>query len=358
MVNIDPPEDLPSHWHTDFRSLYRECIQERYEEFDEDQYRERLEDHIKKEKEHRKLLNLSVFPFTNDPSPLGYKFIRADPLEELGVKNFDFLLWDFDGQAIFGEAKANIFQGAESLVNEVSDQIAVVEENLDYIVENYLGAEPKNIDFVLATFASDADDITRKIISLEEEIVTWGIHQMDKRISVNTILPRSSEIPEGEDIDDVRLRIMHSQHKLNSTLENAKTRGGSFDVFVESHPVAKYRALITAQYSERGYCFVNREDIEDIVEDDLFYLSEDRRDEVVEEVVQGAWDIGFIREYDDTDADFKLVSRYTNSTGLEKTLERKWIKSQIEEEIQGLKDECRKRATKVIGRQTAIDDFN
>lgn len=201
MVNIDPPDNLPDHWH-------KECITRKYNSFNEEQYRARLRDQIQKEKEHRRLLNLCVFPFTSDPSPSEFKFVRADPLTEIDEPNFDFLLWDFNGQAIFGEAKANIQQGANSLVNECQEQIDAVERNRDYIVENYLGEEPRHIEYVMTIFSSDADEITRSVIKKGVEVVTWAVHQMDKQVSVNTVFPE--RIPDDEGLEEARRRILHS----------------------------------------------------------------------------------------------------------------------------------------------------
>jgi len=366
MVNIEPPDDLPDHWHTDFRAAYRECIQARYEEFDQEAYVDGLQDHIQKQKEHRKLVNLCVFPFTNDPSPADFKFVRADPLAELnqgldedeeGVTNFDFMLWDFDGQAIFGEAKANVRQGAESLLNDVEDQIDDVEENLDYVVDNYIGVEPDHIDYVLATFASDANDITRAAISGGFEIITWSVHQMEKKISVNTVLPGEDDIPEEEDNDDVRLRIMHSNQQLNESLENVETREGSFNVFPESHPVTKLRALIAAKINDEGYCFVNVAEVVDIVDNELLYLDREECREVVEDIIGLGKNIGFLKEYEDHDGDYKIKSRYTNSEGLSQTLEKKWCQYRVEQTVAGFQEYCRQLAAEQVDQQAQLSDF-
>ena len=366
MVNVEPPDGLPDHWHTEFRSRYRDCITEQYAAFDEEEYVANLEADIKQQRAHRKLVNLCVFPFTNEPSPAEFKFVRADPLAELnedlaedeeGVENFDFMLWDFQGQAIFGEAKANIRQGAESLLNDVEDQIEDVEDHLDYIVDNYIGKEPRHIDYVLATFATDANDVTRKAISGGYEVITWAVHRMGKNITVNTVLPRSDEVPPGEDNDDVRRRIKHSQHRLNATLENVDTREGSFNAFPESHPVTKLRALISAKINDDGWCFVDVDDVVDVVDQDLLYLDEADCREIAENIVTLGQDIDFLREYDDHEADYKLKSRYTDSDGLYKTLENKWCQYRVERTIEGYKRYCIQLAREEIGQQAQLTDY-
>ncbi|TKX84167.1 hypothetical protein EXE43_20370, partial [Halorubrum sp. SS5] len=243
-MSIDPPDSVPEHWHDEFADRYLEIRKERLEQYHEEEQRDRIERSLKKEQEHRKLLNMCIFPFSSSPSPSDFRFLRADPLEEKGLPNFDFLLWDFEGQAIFGEAKANIAQGPVSLLNEVREQRQVVEDNMEYIVEKYLGEEPRHVEYVLATFAGDADQITRKAISESRDVVTWAIHQMEKSISVNTVLPSENDIPDGESLDDVNLRIKHSKRELNSTLSRAKSTEGSFNLFPESDPVTKLRTII------------------------------------------------------------------------------------------------------------------
>lgn len=367
MVNIDPPEDLPDHWHTDFRSHYLECIQERYNEFDEGTYIERLKEDILKQKEHRKLVNLCVFPFNNEPSPAGFKFVRADPLAELnedleegeeGVSNFDFMLWDFDGHAIFGEAKANINQGAESLLNDVQDQIDVVEEYMeDYIVGNYIGVEPDTVEYVLATYAGDANDITLASIRGGYKVINWSVHQMGKNISVNTELPPKDDIPNDEDNDDVRDRILHSKQALNNALERADTREGSFNVFPESHPVSKLRAITTAKIKEDGYCFVNVDDLVDVIDGEMLYLDQSECKEVAEDIIDLGKRIDFLTDYEDHPSDFKIKSRYTNDEGLMETLERKWRQYRVERTIQGYQEYCYRLAAEKLDEQTQLGDF-
>lgn len=355
MVNIDPPDELAEHWTQEFRSVYRQCIREKNADFDEDQQADRLQDYIQKEREHRKLLNLCVFPFTATPSPSDFKFVRADPLTELDLPNFDFLLWNFDGQAIFGEVKANVRQGPISLINEVEEQIEVVEDNEEYIIENYLGEELRNIEYVLATYSSDAREITQKVISEGADIVTWSVHQMDKRISVNTEFPE--EIPDDEELEEARRRILHSKHELNGTLEEARTAEGSFNVFPNSDPVTKLRTLVTARINDEGFCFVNTDEVRSAVCEDLFYYDEGKAEEFADEIIELGQEIDFLKEYDDHEADYKLKSRYTNSKGLETTIERKWIQHQIEQGIQQYQEDCYQYATERDGAQKQLGDF-
>lgn len=367
MVNIDPPEGLPDHWNTDFRSYYLECIQKRYDEYNEGTHLDALEDNIRRQKEHRKLVNLCVFPFNNKPSPAEFKFVRADPLAELdeelegvdeSVSNFDFMLWDFDGHAIFGEAKASTSQGAESLLNDVQEQIDLVNEYMDdYIVGNYIGVEPDTTEYVIATYAGDAGDMTLAAIRGGFEIITWSVHQMEKNISVNTELPAEADMPDDEDNDDVRERILHSKQALNNALGRADTRDGSFNVFPESHPVSKLRALTTAKLKEDGFCFVNLDDLVNIIDDEMFYLDRPECREVAEDIIDLGKRIDFLTNYEDHPSDYKIKSRYTNDKGLSETLKRKWKQYRVEQKIAGYQEYCYRLAAEKMDEQTQLGDF-
>jgi hypothetical protein len=362
MTNVEPPDEIPPNWRTEFRGRYGQCVEKRiqtFEEEDEGSYRDDLDDGIGEEKRHRELTNLCIFPFV-EFQPLDYEFIRADPLEELGVPNFDFLLFDFDGHAIFGEVKASVGEGyASNYVQDVIDQREEVEEHEEYIVENYVGQPIRNPEFVLAVFAKDADAITREVISRRENIVTWRVHQMEKEIRINTTLPEPEDWT--EDPDELYQLLKHDHAELNSTLPKYGSSTECFDLFIESHPVTELRTLITARHKERGHSYVNRDALQETIEDSLFYLDEDRRREIEEDIITLAMDINYLREWEKEEGDFKLVSRYTHSDGLEKTLKRKWIDYKVGERKDEIRQECRETITQDIlsqaKPQTKLTDF-
>jgi len=180
---------------------------------------------------------------------------------------------------------------------------------------------------------------------------------MEKKISVNTVLPGEDDIPGGEDNDDVRLRIMHSNQQLNESLENVETREGSFNVFPESHPVTKLRALIAAKINDEGYCFVNVAEVVDIVDNELLYLDREECREVVEDIIGLGKNIGFLKEYEDHDGDYKIKSRYTNSEGLSQTLEKKWCQYRVEQTVAGFQEYCRQLAAEQVDQQAQLSDF-
>jgi len=104
MTNVDPPDSVPEGQETKFRGLYGKCIEHKLRRFPEQSKRESLREEIDTQRQHRKLISYSIFPFA-EGNPAGYKFIRSEPLEELGVPNFDFLLWNLNGSVIFGSSR-------------------------------------------------------------------------------------------------------------------------------------------------------------------------------------------------------------------------------------------------------------
>lgn len=361
---IEPPEELPEHWHSEFRGQYRKCIIPKFKNFNEQERRDDLRDEIRKQASHRELVNLCVFPFSQQSEPPGgYHLVKLDPLEECGVKNFDFLLHDLDGHIILGEAKAHVPQQVDRLINEVIEERAVVKEHKQYIEENYLGTEIIHQDHVLACFSNRSDEITRKILGMGENIVTWKIDPTHDALSINESLP--SEVPEHVEDDSLedafetlRQQIQHAMPRLNSSLSQATTSKGAFDIFPRSGFPDRLRTIITASRSEGRYVFLNRVDIREVVQADFINERAGMIDEFVNEIIEEAKSIGFLEEWDDERAQLKVVSRYTESDGLEETMKKKWIDSRIKAAKDELRAECEEQATREVGRQTQIGDFD
>jgi hypothetical protein len=203
---------------------------------------------------------------------------------------------------------------------------------------------------VLAVFAPDADDITQQIISERANIVTWGLHQMDKKISVNTALPTPDDWTDNP--EEIYSLLRHEHTDLNSELPRYSSSTECFDLFPNSHPVTKMRSLITARHKEGGQCFVNDGDLWGTIQESLFYLSDERKRETKENVIESATSIEFLREAESEEKDYKIVSRYTHSDGLEKTLERKWIDSKVAERKDQIRQHCRETILDAILSET------
>jgi hypothetical protein len=358
MVNIEPPSDLPDHHTSEFRSAYRECIIPKNENFDRGEYKRDLENFIDREREHRRLINFCVFPFV-ESSPEGYQFVRADPLEECEVENFDFLLHDLEGKVIFGEAKATLPTNVDTEINDILHQRETVEEFQDYIEENYLGREMEFAEYVLATYDNYATTASRKMLARGEDVKVWGVNRAEKELNLKKSLP--SETPDnisGDDpIAELSRLAQHSIGRLNSELENRETATGAVSVLPESADIDQLR-VITRAYSARGRdTFINCSDIRCEIKEGARNYEAERIDEITNELIELGEDIGLLRDWEDGPADYRVVSQYTSRKGIEKTLKKKWKEYRADEKYGKMQKACRRYAREKVGEQSRLEDW-
>lgn len=358
MVNIDPPSDLPDHHTSEFRGAYRECIIPKNENFDREGYKTDLENFIDQEREHRRLVNFCVFPFV-ESAPEGYQFVRADPLEECDVENFDFLLHDLEGKVIFGEAKASLPTNVDSEINDILDQREIVEEFQDHIEENYLGREMEFAEYVLATYDNYATAASRKMLARGEDVKVWGVNRTEKELNLKKSLPDETpdNIPGDDPVAELSRLAKHSISRLNSELENRETATGAVSVLPESADIDQLR-VITRAYSSQGRdTFINRSDIRSDIKAGARNYGAERINEITDQLIELGEKIGLLRDWDDGPADYRVVSQYTSRSGIEKTLKKKWKEYKVEEKYSKMQEECREYAREKVGEQMQLDDF-
>jgi len=358
MVNIDPPSDLPDHHTSEFRGAYRECIIPKNENFDREGYKADLENFIDQEREHRRLVNFCVFPFV-ESQPEGYQFVRADPLEECGVKNFDFLLHDLEGKVIFGEAKASLPSNVDSEINDLLDQREIVEEWQDYIEENYLGQAMEFAEYVLATYDNYVAPASRKILARGEDVKVWGVNRTGKELSLRDSIPEETpdNIAGSDPIAELSRRAKHAVNRLNSELENRETATGAVSVLPESADVDQLRVITRAYSSRSRDTYINRSDIRREIEAGARNYEAERINEITDELIELGKEISLLRDWEDGPADYRVVSQYTSRSGIEKTLKKKWKEYKVEEKYSKMQNECRQYAREKVGEQMQLDDF-
>ena len=361
MTNVDPPREIPEGQHTKYRGLYGKCVSRKFEAFPETSKRETLREEIQTQQDHRKLISYAIFPFA-EGSPAGYKFIRVEPLEELGVKNLDFLLYDMDGHAILGEAKSSIPKQAPRVVNETAERKNEAFEHMQCIEDEYLGDEIRELEFVLVTYVQHADKIGKEIAEQGEDIITWAVDPHSDRMWLNQSRP--SEFPgnlESEDpdemLEELDRRLTHSVAQLNSKLDRISTAFGQADILPSAIIVDQLRVVVQARKVEGRIPCVDREDIVEIVEDSALNYSTKRIGEIVDDLIESGKRINFLAEWDGPEAAYKIVSNYTARDDLETVLEDKWVDWRIEQMKDELREECEKRITAEIGRQKQLDEF-
>lgn len=361
MTNIDPPDSVPEGQKTTYRGLYGKCIHHKLREFPEQSKRETLRGEIDVQRHHRKLISYSIFPFA-EGDPAGYKFITAEPLEELDVPNFDFLLWNLDGSVIFGEAKSSIPDNAATVVNQLQEQKEVAEDHKEYIEEEYLGSEINHMEFVVATYVNHGDKIAKEIIETGAEFITWVVDAHSDTLWIRQARPRSfpdnleSDDPDAM-LEELDRRHTHDISSLNSELDRVTTSFGQADVLPTSIIVDRLRVVVQSRRVEDRYPCVDRGNIEEYVSNSALNYSGERISEIVDELIESGKHLNFLSEWNDDRAEFKIVSNYTAKDDLERVLENKWVDWWIEGMKDQLRDACEERIIAELGKQSQLDEF-
>ena len=361
MTNVEIPNSVPEGQETKYRGLYGKCIQRKLQKFQEQSKREKLKEDIDVQRRHRKLISYSIFPFVQG-EPAGYKFITAEPLEELDVPNFDFLLWNLDGSIIFGEAKSSIPASATTVVNQLQKRKKVAEEHKEYIEEEYLGSEINHMEFVVATYVNHGDKIAKEIIETGAEFITWVVDAHWDTLWIRQARPSSfpdnleSEDPDAM-LEEIDQRHSHDISSLNGELDRVKTSIGQADILPTSIIVDRLRAVVQSRRVEGRHPCVDRKDIEEYVSNSVLNYSEERISEMVDDLVESGKRINFLSDWDDDRAEFKIVSNYTAKDDLEQVLENKWIEWRIEGMKDDLRQKCEENAISEIDKQKRLDEY-
>jgi hypothetical protein len=165
--------DLQGQYRTAIGKIISEVNQEftqRRDEFVLDKQRK-----LELDKWHRNILNSCIFPFTEAGmvTKVGYHFIRGSPLYELGVPNFDFLLYNpTKAIAILGEAKGQLSDEGE-VVTQTKERVRNVTANSDYVKKTYLNSNSANHDFVIGVQWADANRLAKCVARRGGGIVVW-----------------------------------------------------------------------------------------------------------------------------------------------------------------------------------------
>lgn len=362
MTNVDPPESVPEGQETKYRGLYGKCVEHRLSDFPEESKRENLREQIDIQRRHRKLISYSIFPFVQE-QPAGYKFFTAEPLEELGVPNFDFLLWDLDGSVIFGEAKSSIPDTAKKVVNQLEERKEIAESHKEYIENEYLGSDIDHMEFVVSTYVNHGDKIAQAIIEEGTEFITWVVDEYYDTLWIRQARPNSfpdnlsSENPDAM-LKELNRRHSHDVSALNGELDRITTSFGQADVLPTTVIVDQLRVVVQARRVEDRYPCVDRADIEHYVSNSSLNYAKERVVEIVDDLIEAGKRINFLDEWDDERADLKLVSNYTAKDDLETVLEDKWVDWRIEDMYDEIREECEERVTAEVGMQKQLDEYS
>lgn len=339
--------------HPKLSKKYKEIQKNNYSEyknnFEEeiDKFIGKIELGIKNDKEHRDLINLCVFPFSNVQSDvdLNYRFIRGEPLWELEKKSFDFLLCHFEYKfVIFGECKASI-QNYTEVVKELEIRQKIVQDNIDFIVENYLGFEPKNIKYVIGVYSSDDEELIKKILDRNSNFIVWSIDRYKKLLSFKSFLNIS---------ETQKRKIEHDHTILNNKLKKIETDAGGYDMFPSSHIITQLRQIILTKEKKQKDLIVSPSKIKNKVKNDIFYLDETIQTDIASKIINFAEKIGFIQPIDENSIEYRIISNYRHDSGLERDLINKYINYKIKEKENEILESSHTNAMEIIKQESKM----
>lgn len=155
-------------------SKARNYIKERIKEAFDDIYEKENEDFLKGVERHGlhdTLVDICASAFGPESRcyrEYGYAFVSSEPLVELGVKNFDVLIYNkIKKHAIFVECKSSPRNPGRQ-ISEAYEAIEYAIENKVYL-ENELGDEIKKMEFVICVPSPNTDRLVRELERRENE---------------------------------------------------------------------------------------------------------------------------------------------------------------------------------------------
>ena len=131
-----------------------------------------FENHFESSERHDKLVDICISAFGPESkcyNDLAYAFISSEPLIELGVKNFDVMIYnDKKKHAIFVECKSSVKSNRGKYISDAYEAKTNVIENQKYL-EDMLGDEIETMEFVICVPSHKTDGIVRELERQENE---------------------------------------------------------------------------------------------------------------------------------------------------------------------------------------------
>ncbi|MPZ07466.1 MAG: hypothetical protein GEU26_13805 [Nitrososphaeraceae archaeon] len=286
------------------------------------------------DKRHRMILNACIFPFSHDGSlsSLGYYFVRASPLSELGISNLDFLLFHPDSPtcSIFGEVKGSI-NDSQKIVDELKLRMKEVEKNDSYIKDKYIKNQNTRTEFVLGAEFPESNEIHKTVLRKGGKIKVWAAgHRLGSDRPVLSLFRPLAN-------NEVAKSMLHEDPILTQKLKNIPTSFDYKSMFPESHIVAQLKILLLVEEDEER-CFA-LSDLNDLVKEELIYLEEEQIKVICSKILSVAENIGFVQKVDAEQYRYKITSKGRRADTKEDDLKKKWIDFAIHKELENEKNE-------------------
>lgn len=331
-------ESLPKGLQASYTSRKRELVKRIENEFKKniDFYKNLKKDGIQSDKRHRDLINMCVFPFTDTGAlaKSNYKYIRAAPLSEFGVGNFDFVLFkdnEREKVAIIGECKGSVSDPAGIVAESISRR-KIVEEKLDIIKEKYLKLDRNSdlrVEYVIAVPSTHAVDMLNSVIKNKAKFIVW-------HAPLTGIPEISLAWPHKNDENPIK-DMIHGDSELNKQLlAHAPSNRRTFNYFPQGHIFSKLQSLLLAIKIEGNGKIILKEELKRNLQQDLFY-AEDTIDDAIGVLLSKGVEIGFL-EFDCAGSVYRIRGKGYRADILERVLEDKWIGKQLSAELETNKE--------------------
>lgn len=308
----------------------REVNRQATKEFKENRpvLQEQLESGFNEEATHDRILNTCIYPFVETGLPLarlGYRFIRAAPLLELGIKNIDFLIYRREGSrpiVIFGEAKGGVTNPSRTLT-EFQDRRQIIEDHMDYIKTNYLDTRTDPIqEYVLAVKSSMATRMRDAVLESPIRLILWQVDYMHHKL----------QLVQAPSTEPDRHLMTHSDNQLTSNLavpSGLTSFENTFAFFPQSHILAKLVNSLQIVDRDGANNILRPYKLNQYVGAQLSYLNETQRRAEVEQILDEAQSIHFAERIPES-PDYLVASRSRSRPGLEAELKLRWTKSKLD----------------------------
>lgn len=228
-------------------SRFGKTIQARLEDIEESIQKsemEAFEKHFERSGYHDKLVDIcnSAFgPESKCYTELAYAFVSSEPLIELGVKNFDVLIYNEKiKRAIFVECKTST-SGRGKYISDAYEAKREVIENRTYL-ENTLGDEIRTMEFVLCIPSENVERIVRELerreckgeidVASDDLLLIWQVNMffIEQTLQLFTRINSRDKPYESQHKDNKLTKMLGSGYKVKSEV--------LVKFYPSSHPLA------------------------------------------------------------------------------------------------------------------------
>lgn len=304
----DADADAPSFTGSGFEDEYLERLDELQDQH-LDEAQRKVQEHYDTQQAHDTLIDICASAFGPE-GPLhgetGYRFLFSEPLKELGVKNYDVLIYDVDGpRSIFVECKSSISNPAD-VVDDAQEAYREIQANEDHL-QDAIGDDLGFTEYVICLPSHMRNRVIRHLENREDAgfldedeevpLLFWEVNKFSgQHLSLVT------QIPARDDVDN-----QHGEHTLTSQLSDSVEVQDAevlYRVYPSSHPLRLSKEGLAHQMQvnkqqSRDLKTVQRDDLEAFFSNPEYvphYANDEIGAELAERVIDRGREHGLIAE--------------------------------------------------------------